>query len=162
MVRCLRSAVVLSIGLCALAAPGALALGISVPATSVGNLKPGTTSQSSQQNIVVSGLPTEGWSLRVDDPAGAATDGHMLRSNLCTLGVTSLASPLHLSFRGGLISTGIDRPEYDLDSLSNPVVAHGSTPDTFKVQFSQAVGASEALASGCGYSLTIRYTLSAG
>lgn len=147
---------------CAMGAPGAHALGISIPATSVGQLKPGLTATSASAVIVVSGLPTEAWSLRVDDPAGASTDGHMLRSGGCSLGVASLGSRLHLALSGGLISTTIDRPQYDLDSASNPVVAHGTTPDAFSVVFSQAVGADEALASGCSYSVTIRYTVSAG
>jgi hypothetical protein len=137
-------------------------LGISVPATTLSALKPGSTATSGSAQIIVSGLPLEAWSLRVDDPAGLATDGHLLRSNVCSLGVTSLASRLHLAFSGGLASTTIDRPQYDLDSASAPVVAHGTTPDAFNVSFSQAVGAGEALASGCAYSLTIRYTVSAG
>lgn len=143
-------------------APAAAALGISVPAASVGDLKPGTTATSAPALVVVSGNPLEAWSLRVDDPAGAATDGHMIRAAGCSLGVPSLASPLHLSLSGGLVSTVIDRPEYDLDSAVNPVVAHGTTPDSFNVVFSQTVGAAEALATGCVYSVTIRYTVSAG
>lgn len=147
---------------CGVGAPSAWALGISVPATSVGQLRPGQTATSAPAAIVISGLLAEAWSLRVDDPAGASTDGHMLRSGACSLGVPSLGSPLNLAFSGGLLSTVIDQPQYDLDSASNPVVAHGTTPDAFAVVFSQPVAAGEALASGCSYSLTIRYTVSAG
>ena len=153
------------LGACAVAAASAApaaALGISVPAASVGSLRPGQTATSLPVAIVVTGLPLEAWTLRVEDPAGQPTDGRMLRSETCSLGVSSLADPLHLSFSGGLPSTDIVRPEYDLDSLSNPVVAQGSTPDTFNVQFSQEVGATEVLASGCAYSLSVRYTVAPG
>jgi hypothetical protein len=139
----------LAIAVFAAAAAPAAALGISVPAASVGSLKPGSTATSAAASIVITGLVTEAWTLRVDDPAGLSTDGHMLRSATCSLGVSSLSSRLHLAFSGGLVTTTIDRPAYDLDSLSNPVVAHGTTPDAFNVTFSQAVAASEALASGC-------------
>lgn len=160
--RCLRACVLAVLVSACAGVPSASALGISVPAMSVGNLKPGTTSTSSPGTIVVSGLALEAWSLRVDDPAGQSTDGHMLRSGACTLGVASLASPLHMAFSGGLGTTTFDRPSYDLDSASNPVVAHGSTPDSFSLTLSQAVGAGETLRSGCSYSLTIRYTVAAG
>lgn len=140
-------------------APSASALGISVPATTVGDLKPGTTATSAPVSVVVSGLPLEAWTLRVEDPNG---DGRMVRSNLCSLGVATLASPLSLAFSGGLLSTQFDLPTYVLDSAPNPVVARGSTPDTFEVRFSQAVAADEALASGCSYDVTLRYTVAAG
>jgi hypothetical protein len=145
--------------LAALCAPAAWGLGISVPPASVGALKPGTTATSLPEAVVISGLPLEAWTLRVEDPDG---DGHMVRSGLCSLGTPSLLSPLHLSFANGLGSTVFDRPEYDLDSAANPVVAHGSAPDSFAVQFSQPVGGTEPLAAGCGYGLTIRYTVAAG
>lgn len=142
----------------ALATPSAWGLGISVPASSVGSLRPGITATSATETVVVSGAPLEAWTLRVEDPVGT---GRMVRSALCSLGVASLASPLHLSFSGGLVSTTFDRPEYDLDSAANPVVARGTTPDSFGVQFSQIVGATEALATGCSYSVTLRYTVAA-
>lgn len=153
-------AALISILLTALtAAPAAAALGISVPAATLGGLSPGVTSTSPVMSIVVTGLLTESWSLRVADPTG---DGYMKRSAACSLGTATLASRLHLSFSGGLLSTTIDRPEYDLDSATNPVVARGTTPDTFNVQLSQAVGAAELLAAGCSYSVTIQYTVAPG
>lgn len=155
--RSLR-ALALACALAALATPSAWALGISVPGASVGALRPGITATSPTATVVVSGLPLEAWTMRVEDPVGT---GRMVRSGLCSLGVASLASPLHLSFSGGLFTT-FDLAEYDLDSAANPVVAHGSKPDNFGLQFSQVVGDTEALASGCGYSVTLRYTVAAG
>lgn len=140
-------------------APPAGALGISVSAATLGGLKPGETSVSAQTPIVISGLLTESWSLRISDPVGS---GYLSRSGSCTLGTPSLASRLHLSFSGGLLTTTIDRPEYDLNSATNPVVARGTVPDTISVRFTQAVGASELLMAGCSYAVTVRYTVAAG
>jgi hypothetical protein len=142
-------------------AGGAWALGISVPAASVGALAPGQTATSASTLITITGLATEAWAVRVDDPAGGATAGHMLRSAACTLGVSSLAHPLHMALSGGLPTTTIDRASYDVGTASNPVIAHGSTPDAFSVVFSQAVNANEVLKTGCVYSVTLRYTVAA-
>jgi hypothetical protein len=85
----------------------------------------------------------------------------MLRAAACTLGVSSLANPLHMALSGGLPTTTIDRPSYDVGTASNPVIAHGSTPDAFSVVFSQAVNATEVMKTGCVYSVTLRYTVAA-
>lgn len=139
------------------------ALSLSVPTGSVGTLRANDTATSVPNALVVSGLPTESWVLRVDVTASGANAGHMTRqtsSTLCNQGVAALAKPLHLSFARTLPTTTIVRGEYDLASLSNPIVAQGSVPDTVTVVYSQDVG-TEAIGAGCVYGVTVSYTVSA-
>jgi len=150
------------LGVLGAGAPTVHALGLSVTPASVGGLAPGRTSASPAVPVVVTGLPSEAWSLHVDDMAGGATAGRMLRSAMCTLGVSVLAQRLHLATTETQPTTTVDRPSYDLASEANPVLAHGTTPDTLQIVFSQSVLPTEPIARGCGYSLTVRYTLVPG
>jgi hypothetical protein len=145
-----------TLGLLVWAVP-ASALGISLSAASVGTLSPGTTATSAVSPIIVTGLVTDSWALRVS----ASNTGHMTRSVGCTQGVTSLASPLHMATTRTLVTTTIDLASYDLGSQSNPVIAHGSTPDTVNVTYSQPVASSETLVTGCAYTVTLTYTVAA-
>jgi hypothetical protein len=142
--------------LCIAFAAPASALGISLSAASVGTLAPGTTATGPVSTVTVSGLPTDPWALRAD----ATNSGRMTRSGLCGQGVTTLASRLHMAVTRTLATTTIDRPSYDVGSAANPVIAHGSTPDTVNVVYSQAVAASELLVTGCSYSVTLTFTVS--
>jgi len=146
-------------GMLLLGASSAAALGINASAASVGTLSPGATATSAVSPVTVTGLATDAWALRVTDAATGATAGHMVRSGACTLGVASLANPLHLATSRTLATTTIDRPSYDLASAANPVIAHGSTPDVVNITYSQAVGAAESLATGCTYSVTLTFTV---
>ncbi|MDX6665087.1 MAG: hypothetical protein QOG68_1293 [Solirubrobacteraceae bacterium] len=151
--RTLALAVVVVL-ICAAPAAG---LGINLSAASVGTLAPGTTATGASAPIVVTGLLTDAWALRVS----ASGSGHMARSGICNQGVGSLAAPLHMDTTRVLVTTTVDRPSYDLGSIANPVIAHGSTPDTVNVVYSQAVGSSELLVAGCVYSVTLTFTVAA-
>ena len=145
------------------ASPGqAQALAINVQPVTLGTLVPGQTTVSPAGSVVVTGALLTSWTLRVDDGTGSSTPGHLVRAGAagaCASSAASLASPLHISTAGPLPSTVVDRPEYDLASLSNPVIAHGTLADTLTVRFSQAVGSGEQLAPGCSYSATVVYTV---
>ena len=145
----------LASGLCLVLSSSASALGISLSAASVGSLAPGTTATGLTSPIVVTGLLTDTWALRVS----AANTGHMVRSGLCSQGVSSLSSQLHVALSRTLSTTTIDLASYDLGSSANPVIAHGSTPDTVNAVYSQSVAASETLVTGCAYSATLTFTV---
>jgi hypothetical protein len=146
------------------AATSRAALSLSVPGASVGTLATGTTATSPASSIQILGLPTDAWALRVDTATTGPTAGDMTRdlsTAPCDQGVDHFATPLRLTFSGALPTTTIDRPQYDLGTASAPVVAHGTTPDTVTVVYAQTVLATEAIRAGCGYSVTVRYTLAA-
>jgi hypothetical protein len=140
------------------AAP-AYALGISVPSTgTLSALTPGQTATASNIDILVTGVVLP-WSLSVA-PEASATPGKLRASGGgCSNSPAALASPLHVAASALAGSPLIDGSSFDLGSGTTQI-AHGSTPATVRLGYSQPVALSEPLVAGCAYSITLVFTAS--
>ena len=154
-----RLATLVAVAAVAAAPAPAHALGIAVTSTAaLGTLLPGSTAMSGPVTVAVSGVLAP-WSMSVA-PSATATPGHLRQvAGTCTGSTTSLNAALHMDTTRGLVSTTVDRASYDLAAGSTQI-AHGTLADTLTVTFSQVVGSSEAISTGCSYGLTVTYTVS--
>jgi hypothetical protein len=117
------------------------------------NLTPGQTATGTGTVTVTSTGPT--WVLRIQD-ASATNPGHLLRTTGST-GTSALAQALQWSASPSLGGTGGSGTL----SGSATVAASGTLSDSVNVSYSQPVGATEQLAAGSVYSLTVTWTISA-
>jgi hypothetical protein len=127
-----------------------LGITVSGPVTLSPLLLPGQTSTGSGTIAVVATGP---WVLRLKDSA-ASNAGHLQRTS-GTTGTSVLASGLDWSTSG----TGVTGGSGTLDG-TNTVGASGTFAGTVTTNYSQQVGASEQLATGSVYSLTVTWTIS--
>jgi hypothetical protein len=116
------------------------------------NFSPGQTATGTGSVTVTSTGPT--WVLRIQD-ASVTNPGHLLRTSGST-GATALAQALQWSTTP-LTGTGGSGTL----SGSAAVAASGTLSDVVSVTYSQVIGASEQLATGSVYGLTVTWTISA-
>jgi hypothetical protein len=138
---------------------GLLAIAVALPATFTTGFQPGSTATTTGLITVTDTSPS--WSLSVQD-AATGTPGHMVAAGTgCSGSASSLANPLSVnvtSLLGGVTSNGatsISGTAQTVASATNQLLA----ANVFTANYSQTIGASEALRSGCVYSLTGTYTL---
>jgi hypothetical protein len=151
-------------GLLALPAPAPALLGISV-STAPGLLTPfapGSTATTSGVLTVSGSGILSPWTLTISDTSsGSPAPGHLVRSSACTLGVPYLAQPLAIKATppagAGYTSTGSQNL-----SATPVMVATGpaSLVSLVTVDFRQVIGVTEALRQGCGYSVSVTFTVS--
>lgn len=143
-----------------------LSLGISLPtAVTLPGLAPGSTSTAAPFTVaVVSALGP--WTLTVDDAnRSLGTAGRMRagQTSACQGSAPALANPLHLATVALGTNATVDRSSYDLGTLANAQIAHGSallvSTNAVSVTVSQSVGAMEQLTGGCTYSVTLTWTI---
>lgn len=145
--------------LVALAPAPASALGISLPGSAtLSGLVPGQTATATGLGVTVSGVVLP-WSLSVQAES-SATPGHMRAAATgCSSSETYLQSPLHATASAVLGTTTIRAPSFDLGS-SSVLVAQGTVADVVTMGYSQPVATTEALQTGCSYSITLTFTVS--
>ncbi len=117
------------------------------------NFSPGQTATGTGAVTVTSTGPT--WKLRIQD-ASVTNPGHLLRTTGSS-GATALAQALDWSTSptlGGIGGSGTL-------SGSAAVAASGTLSDSVSVSYSQPIGATEQLAAGSVYGLTVTWTVSA-
>jgi hypothetical protein len=138
---------------------GVLAIAAAVPATFTTGFQPGSTATTTGLITVTDTSPS--WSLAVQDNA-TGTPGHMVAAaSGCSGSESSLTNPLSVdvtSLLGGVTSTGatsISGTSQTVASATNQLLA----ANVFTANYSQTIGASEVLHTGCVYSLTATYTL---
>jgi hypothetical protein len=138
---------------------GVLAIAAAAPAAFTTGFQPGSTATTTGLITVTDTSPS--WTLSVQD-AAAGTPGHMVAASTgCTGSASSLANPLSVnvtSLLGGVTSAGatsISGTNQTVASASNQLLA----ANIFTANYSQTIGAAEAVRTGCIYSLTATYTL---
>lgn len=154
-------------GLFAFPAPAPALLGIAV-STSPGALTPfapGSTAATSGVLTVSSSGVLSPWTLKISDTSSTSpAPGHLVRSPACTIGVPYLAQPLAVK---ATPPTGTGYSSSGWQNLSSTPVTVASGPSSLTgivslvgVGFSQVIGASETLRQGCGYTVTVTFTVS--
>lgn len=138
---------------------GVLAIAATPATTFVTGFQPGSTATTSGVLTLTDTNPS--WTLSVND-AATGSPGHMVAGAIgCTGSAPDLQNPLVVevtSALGGAKSAGpvgISGSPQTVASASNQLLA----TNLFTANYSQTIAASEALLSGCVYSLTATYTL---
>lgn len=145
----------------------ALALNVGVGASStLADLTPGATSTNSSL-LGVPVVSTGSWVLKVLDgnQGTSAAPGHLVAATpgvgACVGSTNSLAAPLKVTTSAAPLSSltqtysNIDIPA----TATAATIAEGTGIQTANVAYSQAVGASEQLRSGCAYTITAEYSV---
>lgn len=127
-----------------------LGMSVSGPVT-LTNFAPGQTATGAGAVTVTSTGP---WVLRLHDAAGT-NPGRLLRTSGST-GATALAQALQWSAAPTLGGSGASGTL----SGSATVAASGTLSDLVNVTYSQPIGATEQLAAGSVYGLTVTWTVS--
>lgn len=154
-------------GILAFPAPAPALLGIAV-STSPGALAPfapGSTATTSGILTVSSSGILSPWTLKISDTSPTSpAPGHLVRSAACSVGVPYLAQPLAVR---ATPPTGSGYSASGWQNLSSAPVTVAGGPSSLTgivslvgVDFSQVIGASETLRQGCGYSVTVTFTVS--
>jgi hypothetical protein len=155
--RCLAAALVVG----GVLGPGtgtaaALGLSISTPVGSLSPFAPGSTATTSGALTVVSLSP---WTLQVSDQSGSAAPGHLIRSATCSQGASSLAQPLQITGTPAL-GTGTSSGTVSLSATPATIATGPAATSVVTTDYSQVIGASEAILKGCAYTVTVTYTAS--
>ena len=136
---------------------GTLSLSVPLPVVMSG-LQPGISATGTGALVVVS--TKSSWSMTVQDTAVTAP-GHMLAAATgCAGSTASLASPLSVqvtSLLGGVTSAGPISLSGAAQSVATATGVLGAA--ALVTSYTQPVSASEALLTGCGYSISATYTL---
>lgn len=140
-------------------AVGSIALAVGAPAPFVGGFQAGSTATTTGILTVTDTSPH--WTLSVED-AATGDPGHLVAgSSGCAGSEANLQNPLSVSVTsllGGVTSAGavsISGAPHTVASATNQLLA----ANVFTTNYSQTIGSSEVLLSGCAYSLTATYTL---
>jgi hypothetical protein len=136
---------------------GSLSLSVTTPATAMLNFTPGQTATASGAVMVTSTGP---WYLKVAD-GGAATAGRMKRQHVavtCETGTNELASALRVTGTPTLGGTSLGVVNIGATATN---IASGTLSDVVTTSYSQPIGATEKLTTGCVYKLTATYTVTA-
>jgi hypothetical protein len=136
---------------------GTLSLSVPTPVVMSG-LQPGSTATGTGALVVLS--TKSNWSMTVQDTATTAP-GHMLAASTgCSGSAASLASPLTIqvsSLLGGVTSAGPVALSGTAQSAATATGVLGTA--ALVTSYSQPVSSSEALLTGCSYSISATYTL---
>lgn len=134
-----------------------LGLAVTSPPAALVPFRPGSEARSTG---VVTITSSSAWTLRVSDGGGSSpAPGHLLRSGRCTQGVAFLRRPLEVTAmpQGGAgDSAGAGR----LGGAAVAVASGGAGVVAVTVRLAQFIDADEQIRAGCGYALTLTYTVS--
>lgn len=137
--------------------PPSLGLAVTSPPPALVPFRPGSKARST--GVVTITAPSA-WTLQVSDGGGGSpAPGHLLRSGRCTQGVAYLSRPLEVTAmpQGG---AGDSAGTEELGGAAVPVASGGAGVVAVTVRLVQVIEAGEQILAGCGYALTLTYTVS--
>jgi hypothetical protein len=144
---------------------GSLSLSVTTPTTALNNLTAGSTA-TNLTPAAMTILSTGTWNLTVRDAnfGTSASPGHLLATTpgtgTCSGSTDALASPLAFTASAATGST-ITGSSGSLPSGSTgAAVASGTGSQIANIAYSQSVGTTEQLRTGCIYSVTAEYQVS--
>jgi hypothetical protein len=144
---------------------GSLSLTVTTPTTVMTNLTPGATATNAVPAAMAI-VATDAWSITVRDfnNATSSSPGHLVATTpgvgTCSGSTNALANALSFtaSAAGGSTLTG--QSGTVPSGSSGAAVASGSGSQVANIAYSQSVGSTEQLRTGCIYSMTAEYQVS--